>query len=79
MTTKTKTEYRMVMARPEHLEGAAFQHKPKRDWGHARDSLAAWGRDMQRYIDAGLTPWHAWIEEREVTDWTRVDLTVEAP
>ena len=67
------TEYRLVTERPEHIgSGRRTRSEPKRNWEHARDGLKAYaGRNV---LPAGLEPWHAWIETREVTDWERVDL-----
>ena len=77
MTDKTHTEWRLVLARPAHEDGKAFVHVPKRDWEHARDGLADHARDMERY-PASVYPWEGWVEERLVTAWAKVDLTVEA-
>ena len=68
------TEYRLVTERPVYQDGrAAHEVYPKRDYDHARKSLADWHRDMERYEAVGLAPWHAHIETREVTDWEPID------
>ena len=79
MTEKTHTEYRIVYARPQHQVGKPYQYQTKRDWDHARGSLADHAADMERLAEQGIALWEAWIEERLVTAWAKVDLTVEAP
>ena len=74
MTFLMTTEYRLVTERPGHQDGHKTLTYPKRNWEHARKGLEAHGDDMKRYSNAGLAPWHAYIETREVTKWERVDL-----
>ena len=73
------TEYRLVTERPVHQDGryaGDVKHVyEKRSYDHARESLADWHRDMERYQSVGLAPWHAYIETREVTDWEPIDFT----
>ena len=78
-TEKTHTEWRLVLARPAHQDGSRFRFVPKRDWGHARDGLTDHAADMNRYAELGIATWEAWVEERLVTAWAKVDLTVKAP
>ena len=76
---KTTREYRLVLERPPHQDGRRYRYYDKKDWGHARRGLQDHARDMKRYLDAGLDPWFAWVEEREVTTWEKVELTGEGP
>ncbi len=69
------TEYRLVTERPAHQNGRKTLIYRKRNYEHARDGLKDWGESQARNRNAGLDPWDAWIETREVTGWERVDLT----
>jgi hypothetical protein len=62
-------EYRLVRERPSYQNGKSQRIVSKRDYTHARESLEGHYRDMIRYEAAGIEPWHAWIEEREVSEW----------
>lgn len=79
MAKYPNTEYRLVLARPALEEGRRFRHVLKRDWQHARDGLANHAADQKRLAEEGIATWEAWVEERLVTTWAKVDLTVEAP
>ena len=68
------TEYRLVTERPGHQNGRKTLIYRKRNWEHASDGLKAWGAQYERDRNAGLEPWDAHIETREVTDWEHVDL-----
>jgi hypothetical protein len=66
-------EYRLVIERPAMAAVKRHRYYLKRDYDHARKGLVDHARDSERYAAVGLTPWQAWIEQREVTVWERVD------
>ncbi len=57
-------EYRLVVARPDHEEGRPTFNFNKRDEAHALKGLSDHERERPT--------WAAWIETRNVTQWTQV-------
>lgn len=63
------TEWRLIVDK-----GFSKKTYPKRDRGHAEKGVDDAVRDFARYDTMGVvdtSEWEAWIETRQVTDWTR--------
>ena len=66
------TEWRLVVDK-----GFSKKTYPKRDHAHALVGVEHAVRDFARYEQMGVVDtsgWEAWIETRQVSDWTRIDV-----
>lgn len=76
-----KIEYRMVVDPndPASKAGLRFRHyiHPKRDYVHARKGLADWATDRAagRFQNTWKQEAKVYIETREVSKWSRLDMS----
>lgn len=70
-----KIEYRMVVQPTTATRRAA--RYPKRDYTHARKGLEDWARDRAngRFQNTWKQKATVYIETREVSKWSRLDMT----